>query len=240
MFHAGLLLDVAIVLGLFMLAVLIRLPLLIEAPPFTDETMEVLFALAISRGEGFPLTGYDTYDGPLWSYILAAAFCIFGPSPILPRAIVLVAASLTVVVTYLFGREVGGRTAGAIAAGLLLGAPWHILTHSHVGWSHTLTPLLATTALLLVARALNRDNPRLLVGAGLVLGLTVQSHPTAVALLPGVALAVLAYPRGRRWLRTPWPYLAGLAAALAYSPPLPTLPGRASGYLSSPSPRSFC
>ena len=215
--RAGLL-DVPIVLGFFVLAVLIRLPMLIEAPAFTDETMEVLFGLAIYRGEGFPLTSYDTYYGPIWPYLVAGASLIFGPSPVLPRAIVMVAASLTVTVTYLFGREIGGRVAGVIAAGLLVAAPWHVLTHSHVGWSHTLTPLLATIALLLVARALNRDAPRLLIAAGFMLGLSMQSHATAVVLLPGVALAVLATARGRSWVRTPWPYLAGLAAAVAYSP----------------------
>ena len=211
-------LDVAIVLTLFVLAVLIRLPLLSDVPVFTDETVEVLFGLEISRAEMFPLTGADTYYGPLWSYLLAAAFSVFGPSLVLPRAIVMVTGSLAVVVTYLFGREIGGRAAGLVAAGLLLTAPWQILTHSHVAWSHTLTPLLVTLALLLLVRALKRENGWLLVGAGFVLGLAVQSHPTAVVVLPGVAVATLLHPIGRRWLRTPWPYLAGLAAALAYSP----------------------
>ena len=180
--------------------------------------VEVLFGLEISRAEMFPLTGADTYYGPLWSYLLAAAFSVFGPSLVLPRAIVMVTGSLAVVVTYLFGREIGGRAAGLVAAGLLLTAPWQILTHSHVAWSHTLTPLLVTLALLLLVRALKRENGWLLVGAGFVLGLAVQSHPTAVVVLPGVAVATLLHPIGRRWLRTPWPYLAGLAAALAYSP----------------------
>ena len=113
---------------MFALAVVIRLPMLTEAPTFTAETIEVLFGLKISRAETFPLTGADTYYGPLWSYILAAAFWTFGPSPTLPRAIVMVAGSLTVAVTYLFGREIGGRVAGVVAAGLLLTAPWHVLT----------------------------------------------------------------------------------------------------------------
>jgi len=210
--------DVVLVLGMFVAALLLRLPMLLEAPAFTDEMIEVLFGLKIYRAETFPLTGADTYYGPLWAYILAAAFWVFGPSPELPRAIVLVTGSLAVVITYLFGREIGGRVAGVVAASMLLTAPWHVLTHSRVAWSHTLTPLLMTLALLLLARALKREGGWLLVGAGLVLGLAVQSHPTAVVVLPGMALATLLHPRGRRWLRTPWPYLAGLAAVLAYSP----------------------
>jgi hypothetical protein len=54
-------LDVALVIGMFVVAILRRLPMLIDVPSFTDETIEVQFGLQIYRGELFPLTNADTY-----------------------------------------------------------------------------------------------------------------------------------------------------------------------------------
>jgi hypothetical protein len=57
--------------------------------------------------------------------------------------------------------------------------------------------------------------------AGLLLGLALQTHPLVVALLPGVALAVLLHDW--RIVKTPWPWLAvgaflvGYANVLAYN-----------------------
>jgi 4-amino-4-deoxy-L-arabinose transferase-like glycosyltransferase len=55
----------------------------------------------------------------------------------------------------------------------------------------------------------------LLVLAGLLLGLALQTHPLVVALMPGIALAVLL--RDWRIVKTPWPWLAALAFLLGYA-----------------------
>jgi hypothetical protein len=51
--------------------------------------------------------------------------------------------------------------------------------------------------------------------AGLLLGLALQTHPLVVALLPGIALAVLL--RDVRVVKTPWPWLALAAFLLGYA-----------------------
>jgi 4-amino-4-deoxy-L-arabinose transferase-like glycosyltransferase len=51
--------------------------------------------------------------------------------------------------------------------------------------------------------------------AGFLLGLALQTHPLVVALLPGIALAVLL--RDVRLLKTPWPWLALAAFLLGYA-----------------------
>ena len=203
-------LVVALAVGI---AAALRWPNLWLIPTFTDETNEARLAVAIYRGQAAPLTNVDPYIGALWNYLLAAGFWLFGLSPWLPRLAAMLAGVATVGAAWWLGRELGGRVGGAVAAGFLATSSTHILVNSHVGWSHATTPLFATLGLACLARALRpeiqvrsskfqEDRPgalnlelgtrgRWLVGAGLGLGLAVQTHATAALLLPGAALAVL-------------------------------------------------
>ncbi|MCC6625965.1 MAG: glycosyltransferase family 39 protein [Chloroflexi bacterium] len=203
-----LLLLVLITLG----AAAVRLRLLMDVPSFTDETDEVLLGLAIARGERLPLVNDDAYIGALFNYLVAGLALVGGPSAVAPRVLVLIAGVATVPLTYVLGREIAGRWAGLLAAGLLATSGLHIVVNSRVAWSHALTPLFTTAALVGLLMALHRRSGWLLVLTGLACGLAVQTHPSAVALLPAVAGATLLHRQGRAWLRSPWPYLATLAA----------------------------
>jgi len=115
--------DLAAVLAIFGVALAVRAPFLSDTPRYTDEMGEVLRAFDVYRGIGLPLTNVDAYIGPFWNYLLAAAMWLFGPTPELPRRVVLVSGALTVAATYGLGRQVAGRGAGLLAAALLVGAP---------------------------------------------------------------------------------------------------------------------
>jgi 4-amino-4-deoxy-L-arabinose transferase-like glycosyltransferase len=193
-------------------ATLVRLRMLMDVPPFTDETDEVLLGLAIARGERLPLVNDDAYIGAMYNYLLAGLALVGGMTPVMPRLLSLAAGVATVLLTYRLGREIAGRWAGLLAAALLATSGLHIVVNSRVAWSHALTPLFTTAALLGLLVALRRGSGWLLVLTGLACGLAVQTHPSAVALLPAVAGAALLHPQGRAWLRSPWPYLATLAA----------------------------
>jgi 4-amino-4-deoxy-L-arabinose transferase-like glycosyltransferase len=221
--------ELAGVAMLFTLAVLLRWPYLWDIPRFSDELQEVLWSLSIADGEMLPLTAVDSYYGPLWSYLLAGLFVVFGPSPALPRLVAMLLGAGLVALTYCFTRDVAGRWPAAIAAGLLATSGGHIVISSHTSRSNSTTPLLVTAALWLLYRAIagrgwdfgggcgvaRRPSPRLLVPAGLMLGLALQTHVSVIAFGPGVAAYVLW--QARRLLRTPWPYLAVLAALIGYS-----------------------
>jgi hypothetical protein len=99
------------------------------------------------------------------------------------------------------------RIAGLLAAGLLATNGPHVVVNSHIAWSNCLTPLLTTLAFWALLRA-GEARPFLPL-AGLLLGLALQTHPLVVAMLPGLALAVLLHDA--RSLRTPWPWLAAAA-----------------------------
>jgi 4-amino-4-deoxy-L-arabinose transferase-like glycosyltransferase len=207
------------------LALVVRWPNLWTVPRFTDETLEVLHSLAIVRDGLRPLTNYDTYYGALYNYVVALALLLSGQSPLAPRVVVLAAGTLTVAATYLLGTElarrlpltgdvrvgtVATRIVGLLAAGLLATNGPHVVVNSHIAWSNCLTPLLTTLAFWALLRT-----PPLLPVAGLLLGLALQTHPLVVALLPGIALAVLL--RDWRILRSPWPWLAVLAFLVGYA-----------------------
>jgi len=203
----------AIPASLFGFGLALRLPYLWTIPTLTDEANEVLRGLDVAQGRLLPLTNVNTYLGSFYNYLLAAVFLVVGADPFAARMLMALAGALTVVVTYLLIRELGSaRPIAVVGAGLLATSGAHIMVTSHIAWAHCLTPLAATAGLWVLARALHRDRSRLLVAAGLLLGLAVQTHTSAVALLPGPALYVLARRPG--WLRTPWPYLAGTVLLL--------------------------
>ena len=242
--------ELVLVLALFAFALATRWPYLLRLPHFTDETVEMGWALEIWRGERLPLTASDRYYGPLHAYIVAACFWIFGPSILLPRAIVLVFGALTVALTYFLGRELAGRWAGLLGAALLATAPQHIIVNSHVAWQNSTTPFYTTLCFLLLVRALRllhaeaaqppapdtqhsalstqhsrpwaRGGPTL-VAAGFAYGLVLNTHPGTIVLAPALAATVLyTVWRRRLWsvFRAPWPYLAPLAGVVAYGPVL--------------------
>jgi hypothetical protein len=188
-------------------------------PMFTDESVEVGWAVDIALRGARPLvSGGDTYNGPLYIYALAAAFRIFGLHPYLPRVFVLVTGSLTVVAVFFLGRELTrGRTlVGLLAAGALATNPHHAFFVSHIAWSNCTTALLTTLALILYLRS--EERPPMLLAFGVMYGFALQSHPSALALAPGLAAHMLIDSRRRAQLKTPWPYLGLVAALVGYLP----------------------
>jgi 4-amino-4-deoxy-L-arabinose transferase-like glycosyltransferase len=220
--RAGWRIDGILLACLAALALAVRWPYLWLVPRFTDETLEVLHSLRIVREGARPLTNYDTYYGALYNYLVALALWVSGESPLAPRMVVLVAGAATVAATFLLGREIGRRSSvgvvgsrlvGLIAAGLLATNGPHVVVNSHIAWSNCLTPFLTTLAFW--ALLSSSSTGFLLPLAGLLLGLALQTHPLVVALLPGIALAMVL--RDWRILRTPWPWLAVAGFLLGYA-----------------------
>jgi 4-amino-4-deoxy-L-arabinose transferase-like glycosyltransferase len=211
--HVGLHGALLLTLGLFALA--LRIPDYQTVPAFTDERNDILQALNIVRGQGLPLTNDPSYIGAFWNYLLAAAFWVGGESLLVPRTVVLVLGVLGVLAASLLGRAWGGRTGGLLAALLLATSAGHIAFTSRIAWSHSLTPLFVTLGVWALVGAVRRaDTPRAahLMLAGVSWGLAVQTHPTALALVPGAVVYVVL--RRRPLLMSRWLYVAALAFVL--------------------------
>jgi 4-amino-4-deoxy-L-arabinose transferase-like glycosyltransferase len=212
----GLIADIGLAGGLVGLALAVRWPDLLLSPAFPPMRLPILQALELANGQALPLADQAPYLGPLFIYLLVGVYKLFGPSLETTQAVPRLLGGLTVLPTYLLGRELGGRVAGLVAAALLVTSPAHTVITSHVAWVHSLTPLLAVTTLWLLARASRRSAGPALAGAGLCAGLALQSHPTVAPLLGGAVVAFL-WQR-KAWLRTRWAALALALAVLGYSP----------------------
>jgi len=211
--------DGGLILAVMALALVARLPYLMQIPRLGDEVFEALQALRIARGEITPVIGVNALYGPLFAYMLALCFRLFGASPLVPRALATAAAVVTAGLTYLLARHrLRHRGAAAVAAGLMATTPTHILVNSHIGYSNSTTPMFTTAMLLALVAAVERRSGLLLILSGFLAGLSLQTHLSVVPLLAGLVVWFLTQRRGRRWLRTKWPYLALAAAVVAYSP----------------------
>jgi diacylglycerol kinase len=209
--------EVVVVGAVLALAALVRADDFMVVPRLTDETLEVVLGLRLAREGGLPLVGYAPHIGGLFTYLTAGMFLLLGPKIEAGRLLVLTTGVLTVLPTYLLGRDLGqllvargegrgardntrraeaerltrGRIVGLIAALLLaLSAP-HVATSSRIAYSNSLTPLFIMTGLWLANRAIGRRSDRALIGSGVAFGLALQSHVSAVTVLPGVAAAIL-------------------------------------------------
>jgi hypothetical protein len=189
----GLSLDVLVVASLLAVAGIVRWHNLLLSPQFPSVTETILMALDVANGRAFYLSDGAPYLGAPFLWLLALVYRIAGPSLEATLLVPWAIGALTVVPTYLLGREVGGRIVGTFGAALLATSGAHTVISSHVPLSHSLTPLVATTArwvlVLAVGRAEGdlRRGGRLLALAGLLAGVALQTHPTVAPLLAGAA-----------------------------------------------------
>src|SRR5688572_14359601 len=159
-------LEVLVVLAILALAAAVRADGFMVVPRLTDETLEVALGLRLAREGGLPLVGYAPHIGGLFTYLTAGMFLLLGPKIEAGRVLVLITGVLTILPTYLLGRDLGqslasgdlrdasgdeigdpdrgllcGRLVGLTAALLL--ALWgpHIATSSRIAYSNSMTPL---------------------------------------------------------------------------------------------------
>jgi diacylglycerol kinase len=206
------------VLAILVLAAAVRADDFMVVPRLTDETLEVALGLRLAREGGLPLVGYAPHIGGLFTYLTAGMFLLLGPKIEAGRLLVLGTGVLTVLPTYLLGRDLGqalasyervddqdrsllcGRLVGLTAALLLALSGPHIATSSRIAYSNSLTPLFAMTGLWLANRAISRRSDLALIGSGAALGLALQTAVSALTIGPGVAAAIL-LPRLVPWER---------------------------------------
>ncbi|MCL4395185.1 MAG: glycosyltransferase family 39 protein, partial [Chloroflexi bacterium] len=215
--------EIALVAGLVIAALAVRLPELLLIPRYTDEWAEVFWALDIALGKHLPLTGVDPYDGPFFAYLIAGLFRVFGIGLAVPRLAICVFGSLTVAATYVLGRLMAGRLAGFIAAGLTLTCPLLVVFSSHHGWSSALTPFFATASTALVYAGVIWSRKLLVMLGALCAGLMLQTHPTSGVALIGIAVWFVLESGPRRAWRQAATYFGVAGFIVGYAPMLAVL-----------------
>lgn len=193
--------DVLTVSTLVTIGLLVSWPNLFNSPPFPAVGGSIDIVMRVIHGRGWPLADQSPYLGAPFVYLLACVYLFFGPSLESTMLLAWLVGGLTVIPVYFLGKEVAGRYAGLVAAALLVTSPAHIVITSHVPWVHSLTPLCTALSLWLLVRAVNRREVRLFWLAGLCIGVTLQTHPTALPLLVGGTMTAIIWRREWRQAR---------------------------------------
>ncbi len=155
---------------------------------------------------------------PLTAWLIRGSTALLGPTPLAVRLPAQVCLGLALVLVAAAGRDLAGRTQAGLAAALILSAT---LLFGAGGFLMTPdAPLILGWALALFAwgrlAATGRARWWPLIGAAVGLGFLGKY---SILFLPAaLGLWCLVSPAGRRWLRSPWPYLAGLIALVAALP----------------------
>lgn len=161
------------------------------------------------------------YDHPgMVALLINASTAIFGETPFGIRALSVL---LGLFATWAIWRATvalyGDERLGAMAAlffnlTLFVAAGTVIVTPD--------TPLLIASAfvLLFLAKVLQTGRGGWWLAVGAAAGLALASKFTALFLGLSILIWLVGVPQLRRWLGTPWPYLGGLVALLAFAPVL--------------------
>ena len=154
---------------------------------------------------------------PLSIWLLAGVRGILGDSLFAIRLLPALAGAALVLVTGLLARELGGGRFAVTVAAL---CPWvagHVLAVSSIWSMNILDLLLMSLVALFLARLINSENPRYWIAIGALLGLGLLNKVGVLWIGLGIFVGLLA-TRERRWLRTPWPWVAGAVSTLLFLP----------------------
>jgi Dolichyl-phosphate-mannose-protein mannosyltransferase len=209
--------DRNIILFLFLIALCFRTPYLLTAPEYKGNELEL--TLQLLNGQRFPLYNQHQHIGALANYIVAGAFILLGRHYWVPQIVILLMGCLTVALLYPLGKKLIGKSASFLGSLMLAGSMYHIFQLSHLAWSNCMTPFFTLCFLLSFVTGLQFQKPFWLIFSGFLFGLSLQTHPSAITLVPFVICAFLLQGKEKiyYWLHRPAPYLMIVAAALGYA-----------------------
>jgi 4-amino-4-deoxy-L-arabinose transferase-like glycosyltransferase len=156
-------------------------------------------SIALGRGFSSPTdlpTGPSAWAAPVYPYILAGVFKLFGIYTAASAFVILtfnsIFASLTCLTIYLIGKRIYGEPVGRWAAWGWAVFPYAIYWPTRVVWETSLTAFLLSLALLMTLRL--ADEParrRLWGGFGLLWGLILLTNTAVVSMMPFCLLWIL-------------------------------------------------
>src|SRR5438067_6691418 len=199
----------SIVAGLALVALIVHLLTIHRYGYFRDE----LYYIACARHLDF---GYVDL-APLSAFLLRIELILFGSSLFALRIFPALASALTIVLTGILTRELGGRTwAIALACTSMLGSLFFLAVGNSYS-PNVYEPLFWTGAIYLLCRIINGAPSRTWIWFGVVVGFGIQNKHSMVFFGVAIALATLLTPE-RRHLAQKWIWLGGLIALVIALP----------------------
>ena len=169
-----------------------------------DSAYWALEAVHLLRGNYFPLIGQqvgsisaELYNGPALAYWTAFWFAFFGTQPVAAAGAIAFANTLCIGLTFWLGQKMFNARVGLIAALLFAFAPWLIL-YGRMLWPQSLLPVLVALILATMIWGVRRAQWIAFLGCGIIVGIAIQLHLSALALLAGALLISFTYAR-HKW-----------------------------------------
>ncbi|TMA33286.1 MAG: glycosyltransferase family 39 protein [Deltaproteobacteria bacterium] len=154
---------------------------------------------------------------PLSIAILGGVRALLGDSLFAIRVVPALLGGTTVVLTGLMAREMGGGRAAQGLAGL---AALTNLVHLALDSFYSMNAIeiaLWAVAMLLVLRIVNGGDRRHWLLLGVILGAGLLNKASMLWFGAGLGVGLALTPE-RHWLRTPWPWMAGVIAIGCFAP----------------------
>ena len=169
-------------------------------------------ARSIALGHGFgspfvPFTGPTALVPPLFPYLLAGVFRIFGlysaPAGVAILSLNSLFSALTCIPIYFTAQHSCGDRAARFAAWSWVFYPFAIYFSATMVWDYALTALLFATCFCILQRLHLHHGLAAWAGLGVLYGITVLSNPSVLSVLPFLLLIALLKVRraGGQWLR---------------------------------------
>jgi 4-amino-4-deoxy-L-arabinose transferase-like glycosyltransferase len=178
---------------------------------FGNEVGWIARSLALHRGFSspfYPITGPTALLPPLYPWLLAGIFKVFGIYSVKSALTILslnsLFSALTCIPIYMAARiSVNARVAAFAAWGWAI-YPFAIYFSAGRVWEISLTSLLITTCFWLALRLHEHPRPSRWLAFGLLFGVAGLSNPAVFSLFPALLLLPLwrLYRAGGPWLRT--------------------------------------
>jgi hypothetical protein len=211
---------IAALLAVAALAAFFRLHRIDTVPPcvFFDVAQNGVDVTDIYEGKRFPIMveAGEHVKGrtrePLFHYLAAVTFLIFGPTVTSLRLTSALIGIVTVIAFYLFCRRLFGTRIAFVAAVLLAVCRWHV-TFSRIGLRAILVPLFIVLTLWAAARLSERRSRARAALLGAVLGLGWYTYQ-AFWIVPVPLVLLLAFELWRTRMRDAREWLALLPVIL--------------------------
>lgn len=168
-------------------------------------------ARSIAQGHGFsspfwPSTGPTAIVPPIFPYLVAAIFRIFGVYTATSAIVILclnsLFSALTCIPLYFSTRYALGDRAAIVAAWAWVVYPFAIYFSAARVWDYALTGLLFTTCFCLAQRLHRRRRTLGWLGFGALYGITALSNPSVLSMFPVFLIlsALILHRRKEKWL----------------------------------------
>ncbi|MBI2032929.1 MAG: glycosyltransferase family 39 protein [Candidatus Levybacteria bacterium] len=117
------------------------------------------------------------FMGPIYYYLVAPFYWLFGYSPVGASVFVALLSVATVFLVWKISKEFFGTSAGIVASFLYATSPL-VITYSHSSWNPNVMPFFTLLTLYILYKAVRSKNSWLFILVGILYGIDIQLHYT--------------------------------------------------------------